>query len=827
MTTLYPIQDVFTRGEISPRLHARASLDFYRAALAKCENFITLPHGGIRKRGGTYFAGEVKISAKTTRLIPFIFSADQAYALEFGDRYIRVHAYGARVGAVEVASPYLEADLFELAYVQSADQMWITHRDHPPKVLTRSAHTAWALTDFEFLDGPYDPVNDTATTLTPSDTGHLTPRMTSNTTPSGTASTGSGSASAWQMFDRDKTQDIEIASGGDGYIRFRNAGGAQRVVDAYWITTSRLATGDYDFFTAWELQGSNDGTNWVTLDTRTGELGWGNGETRFYDFTNKSAFEYHQLVFSGGGGDDAVVTVSAELAMHIAAFDQTPFDLTASSIIGINNDTGFQVSDVGRSIRLLGADGIWRWARVTSRTSTTAVKIILYGHALPNMNPITRWRLGTFVPGKHVESGSLYEERLAFSRKFSVYASATGDFDNFALGEKDDDALEFVQAGGGQANDIVWIADSDGALLIGTGGGIRALSGSGIDEALTPSSFKNRRSRTFGCARIRPVDAGQSFLYVTRSRKSIAELTQTAQSRFASDDVGQVSEHIPKKGVVELAFQTDPDPLLWFPLENGELGGYTHQPSQEVRGMHRHRLGGSASGAGPDGSNWADVESAAVTPGQDGNDDLWLIVKRSIGGATRRYIEIKTAPFEYGAIADAFEVDCGLTYTGLAVTTVGGAMHLAGQSVDVLADGKVYRGLIVSGGGTVTLPGGSTAAKWQLGLPYAAGADTLELDVGGRDGSIIGRRKKVAKVILSLLETDTTGLQVQSLMRGRWEPVRMPSIVAPDGRATLFTGNVEVPIDDSWEGQGRVRIRHVNPTPCTIRAFTPVFDAEP
>ena len=61
MTTLYPVQDVFTRGEISPRLHARASLDFYRAALAKCENFVTLPHGGIRKRGGTYFAGEVKI----------------------------------------------------------------------------------------------------------------------------------------------------------------------------------------------------------------------------------------------------------------------------------------------------------------------------------------------------------------------------------------------------------------------------------------------------------------------------------------------------------------------------------------------------------------------------------------------------------------------------------------------------------------------------------------------------------------------------------------------------------------------------------------------
>lgn len=367
----------------------------------------------------------------------------------------------------------------------------------------------------------------------------------------------------------------------------------------------------------------------------------------------------------------------------------------------------------------------------------------------------------------------------------------------------------------------MWIADSDGALLIGTSGGVRALSGSGIDEALTPSSFKNRRSRTFGCARIRPVDAGQSFLYVTRSRKSIAELTQTAQSRFSSDDIGQISEHIPKHGVVELAFQTDPDPMLWFPLDNGELGGYTHQPSQDVRGMHRHRFGGSFTG-----STWGMVESAMVTPGQDGVDDIWLVVKRTIGGVTRRYIEIMTPPFEYGALADAFQVDCGLTYAGAAVNIVSGLGHLNGETVDVLADGKVYRGLPVAAG-QVTLPGGAIAAKWQVGLAYSAEANTLELDVGGQDGSILGRRKKVAKVIVSLMETDASGLQVQSLIRGRWETVRIPSIVAPDGKAGLYTGNVEVPIDDSWEGQGRVRIRHVNPTPCTIRAFTPVFDAEP
>jgi len=821
MTALYPVQDVFTRGEISPRLHARASLDLYRAALAKCENFVTLPHGGIRARGGTYFVGEVKNSAKRTRAIPFIFSSEQAYCLEFGNQYIRVYAYGARVGTVEVASPYLEADLFDLAYVQSADQMWITHRDYPPKVLTRTAHTTWTLTDFDFLDGPYDRINDTATTLTPASTGHATPKMTSAATPSGTVTDDGTGASSYKVFDRDITQQIKITTASSGFVQYQFPSGQGKAVNAYWLAASDNVASNGDMATQWTLSGSNDGTNYISLDSRAGEIGWSGSEVRFYEFQNESTYEYYKFAFSGGGGGDASVTSLAEIAMAESGDTMAPFDLTASSTVGINDDTGFQPADVGRAIRLLGADNVWRWARITSRTSATVVKIRMYGHALPDTSPITRWRLGTFVPGKYVESGSLYEERLAFSRRFSVYASATGDFDNFALGEKDDDALEFVQAGGGQANDIVWIADSDGALLIGTSGGIRALSGSGIDEALTPSSFKNRRSRTFGCARIRPVDAGQSFLYVTRSRRSIAELTQASTSRFTSDDIGQVSEHIAKQGVVELAFQTDPDPMLWFPLENGELGGYTHQPSQEVRGMHRHRFGGSFSG-----SDWAVVESAVVTPGQNGIDDIWLVVKRSIGGVTKRYIEVMQPPFEYGELEDAFQVDCGLTYSGAPVNVVSGLGHLDGQPVDVLAGGKVYRGLVVASG-QVTLPGGATAAKWQVGLPFQSQADTLELDVGGQDGSIIGRRKKVTKLILSLLETDTTGLQVQSQIRGRWEAVRMPSIVAPDGKAKLYTGNVEVPIDDSWEGQGRVRIRHVNPTPCTIRAVTPVFDAEP
>jgi hypothetical protein len=233
-------------------------------------------------------------------------------------------------------------------------------------------------------------------------------------------------------------------------------------------------------------------------------------------------------------------------------------------------------------------------------------------------------------------------------------------------------------------------------------------------------------------------------------------------------------------------------------------------------------MGGALSG-----QSWPFVESVAVTPGQDGmNDDVWLIVRRTIGGVTKRYIELLTAPMEGGALSDSFAVDCGLSYSGVAAGTVTGLSHLNGQTVDALADNKVHKGLTVSGG-SVTLPGGDTATSIHVGLPFSAEADTLELDVGAKDGSLMGRRKKVAKVILSLLETDTSGLRIRSLQRGAWERVRIPSVVAPDGTVSLFSGNVEVLIDDSFEGMGKIQITHLNPTPCTIRGATLVFDAEP
>ncbi len=68
----------------------------------------------------------------------------------------------------EVATPYLEADIFEIDFTQSADKIYLAHQDYAPRELTRTGHTSWTLSLFNFEGGPFQPANTSAITMTPS-----------------------------------------------------------------------------------------------------------------------------------------------------------------------------------------------------------------------------------------------------------------------------------------------------------------------------------------------------------------------------------------------------------------------------------------------------------------------------------------------------------------------------------------------------------------------------------------------------------------------------------------------------------------------------------
>ena len=127
----------FTGGELSPRLDGRNDLQKYSTGCKTLENMIIFPHGSAARRSGTQFVAEVKDSTKETRLIPFEFSTTQTYILEFGNQYIRFFKDNGQIlssgSPYEISSPYLEAELFDIKFAQSADVMYICHPNHPAK----------------------------------------------------------------------------------------------------------------------------------------------------------------------------------------------------------------------------------------------------------------------------------------------------------------------------------------------------------------------------------------------------------------------------------------------------------------------------------------------------------------------------------------------------------------------------------------------------------------------------------------------------------------------------------------------------------------------
>ncbi len=145
----------FAGGEIAPELYGRMDLAANQTGLALCRNFIVLPHGPISNRAGFGFVRAVKDSSKRTRLIPFTFSVSQTFVLEFGPGYVRFHTNGATLvdgGGIpyEVATPFAEADLFDLHYIQSNDVLTLVHPNYPPKELRRLGPLSWTLTDISF-----------------------------------------------------------------------------------------------------------------------------------------------------------------------------------------------------------------------------------------------------------------------------------------------------------------------------------------------------------------------------------------------------------------------------------------------------------------------------------------------------------------------------------------------------------------------------------------------------------------------------------------------------------------------------------------------------
>lgn len=409
---------------------------------------------------------------------------------------------------------------------------------------------------------------------------------------------------------------------------------------------------------------------------------------------------------------------------------------------------------------------------------------------------------------------SFFEQRLTFANTLAspqtLFFSVAGDYTNFTQGIDDDDALTYT-IGSNQVNVIRYLTASR-VLLVGTSGGEFALRAGSVDAPITPTNAQIKRQANYGSADIQPVTTGNVALFVQRAKRKMRELVYDFNTdSYVAPDMTLLAEHITEGLIKEIAFQQEPDNIVWCVLENGKLVGMTYRREEEVIAWHEHLIGGTSST-----QSYGFVESVASIPGPSDEDEVYIAVKRTIDGSEVRYVE-RIKPIDFGTdVENAFFVDSGLTYTGVAATTITGLDHLEGETIKVLANGSVHPDVTVSSG-SVTLNRETTKAHF--GLPYTSTLQTMRSDAGGTEGTSQGKTKRIRDVTLRIYRSvgakigpNETDLELIPF-RDSSMPMNAP--------VPLYTGDKDIEFPSGYETDGFVVVKQDQPLPLTILAIFP------
>jgi hypothetical protein len=469
-------------------------------------------------------------------------------------------------------------------------------------------------------------------------------------------------------------------------------------------------------------------------------------------------------------------------------------------------------------------DSGYGWARITAiggggTTATADVVQTIPDQATLVANATTRWAFAEWnaVDGWPSDV-AFFRERLVAARRNQFWMSVVSDFDDFSArdpsGEVAADQAISKTLSSGDFNDIQWLLPSRD-LLAGTAGGEFSIGELSNGDPLGPNNIRIRLQSSYGSRSMVPVKAGNAILFVQRAGLKVREIAYDAgEQGYVSTDRTALSEHISKPGIIDADYAQEPDSVVWHVRADGKLVGFTWNSEQNVWGWHGHTIGGGGI-----------VESVATIPSPDGSrNEVWMVVRRTIGGATRRHVEFMEAAWdgELHDQQDAFYVDSGLTYDGAPATTIGGLSHLIGETVSVLADGSPHPQRVVNGAGQITLQ--RSASVVHAGYAMTAKVSPMRLDAGSSNGTSQGKRKRIASLVIRFHETssgsagpDEAHLQ-ELTFRMPGDPMDQP--VPP------FTGDKRI----DWASRDDMDafILYVNdrPLPATVVAIYPDLQTE-
>lgn len=745
----------FTGGELAPALHARADLVKYQTGVAGLRNFLIHPEGGVSNRGGTHFIDEIKNSAAEARLLPFEFNKDQAYVIETGNLYMRVVRNDGLVLEPAIA-------------ITGASQT-------NPVVIT--AANSYANGDEVFITGVNGMTQlNVNRYIVAGVTGANFQLSGINGTAYSAYTSGGSVARIFTLVTPYVQADLEL-------LKFTQSADVMTVTHRNYEQRN-LSRTDHHVWTLSVI--SYNPTIAAPTGLTAAEGGPGGG-------ASTKTYEYVVTAVNVTGEESLQSTAASDLANSL--------DGTHYNQMVWNSVTGAEFYNVYKAESEVS--DIYGWIGESKTVSFRDYNL------LPDVSDTPAEARNPFSgAGNYPGCVTYYQQRQIFGSTYNnietVYASQSGNFTSMRVSRptRADDAIERTIASK-TVNEIRHFVDLD-SLLVLTSGGVWKMT-EGQDDVLTPASAGFRRQSSFGCSNVPPVIIGDTALFVEISGSRIRDLSYSFQSdKFGGDDVSLFATHLFKgRTVKQWAYAREPDGIVWVVMSDGALIGLTYQREHQVWGWHRHDTDGL-------------FESVAVIP--DGAiDAVYFIVKRTINGQTRRYIE-KLDYRQQLTAEESFFVDCGLTYSGVAADNITGLDHLEGKTVVALADGVVVDNLVVTNG-AVTLT--FEAELVHVGLPYLPDIETLDIDMAeAQVTSVRGKNKSVHSVTVKMLNSrgGAIGPSFDKLVEFR--PRDVSDSYDP---VALKSYEVYQQLENNWSQFGKVFIRQPYPLPLTILSIVPDF----
>lgn len=679
-------------------------------------------------------------------------------------------------GAVEIAAPWLSADLDKIRSTQSADVVFVAADGYQQqRIERRGTGRSWSVIKYVADDGPFFATRSAAVKLKVG------------------ATSGNTTLTSDLAFFKSTHVGAIFRLFSGGYNITSKLGAENTHSDPIRVTGIYSASGVYnDRNFTYSIAGTWAGTVRVRRSYDAADSGFkdfGSGSTVNVGATNLS-----------DSNDNAIVYYRLEI--------KTGEYTSGAATVNLTYDGG-------------GDFGI---CRVVNYNSPTSVDIEV-------LKPFTQltytddWREGYWSDYRGWPSNvSLYEGRLWFAGKGRWHGSVSdsySSFDDTVIGDK---APLNRSLGEGPVDTINFMLPLQ-QLILGTAGAEITLRSSSLDEPLTVTNSVAKTISTIGSAMIKGAMIDKRGVYVDRAGQRVWELTyDTMYYNYASKELTLLSPDVMYPGVASIAVQRHPDTRIHYVLTDGTVAILTYEPENQVACFSKYETDGN-------------VERAVVLPGS-GEDAVYYHVNRTIGGVTKRFLERFALETEIIGGAIHKQADCFVVYSGASSTSITVASHLEGKSVTVwnaaipvtnIFDGTVTHGdceqnadgtiktFVVTGGVVSGLSIATTSAV--VGLAFTAQYESTKLAYAAQLGTALTQPKRINYLGLIMATTHMRGLrfgQSFDVMDGL--PLDYKGETINEGAIYDEFDEPSVELPGEWNTDARLCLQASAPRPCTLLA---------